>query len=482
VADVDYAAGHERRCAACEQRHGGGEILDTAERRCERQPAIAIAAPASASVRAKSRRSPLDAPATSATLPSRRRAIRIVLLEKRQPTAAAIGRVSCAAAIIVRRPGIAQSNTITVSPRPRRNPTMRIFNFSAGPAVLPEPVLRQAAAEMLDWHGSGMSVMEMSHRGKEFISIAEKVEADLRSLLTVPANYKVLFLQGGAIGENAIVPMNLLAGRSVADFVNTGEWSKKTIKEAKKYCTVNIAASSEDQHFTYVPARETWKLSENAAYVHVCTNETIGGVEYQWTPDTGDIPLVADMSSHIMSRVIDVSKFGVIYGGAQKNVGPAGLTLVIVRDDLLDRALPLTPSAFNWKEQAAADSMLNTPPTYAIYIAGLVFEWLQREGGVAAIEKRNIAKARLLYDYLDRTQFYRSPVRKQDRSRMNVPFKLHDESLDEPFLKGAKERGMVQLKGHRSVGGMRASIYNAMPIEGVQTLVDYMQEFERRRG
>jgi len=359
---------------------------------------------------------------------------------------------------------------------------MRIFNFSAGPAVLPEPVLHQAAAEMLDWHGSGMSVMEMSHRGKEFISIADKAEADLRSLLGVPANYKVLLLQGGAIGENAIVPMNLLAGRSVADFVNTGEWSKKTIKEAKKYCTANVAASSEDEHFTYIPPRETWKLSENAAYVHVCTNETIGGVEYQWTPDTGDVPLVADMSSHILSRVIDVSKFGVIYGGAQKNIGPAGLTLVIVRDDLLDRALPFTPSAFHWKEQAAADSMLNTPPTYAIYIAGLVFEWLQREGGVAAIEQRNIAKARLLYDYLDRTRFYRNPVRSQDRSRMNVPFKLHDESLDEAFLKGAKERGMVQLKGHRSVGGMRASIYNAMPVEGVQTLVDYMQEFERRHG
>ena len=359
---------------------------------------------------------------------------------------------------------------------------MRVFNFSAGPAVLPEAVLRQAAAEMLDWHGSGMSVMEMSHRGKEFVGIAKKAEADLRTLLSIPANYKVMFLQGGAIAENAIVPMNLLAGKTTADYVNTGEWSKKSIKEAKKYCTVNVAASAEDRSFTYVPARETWKLDAAAAYVHVCTNETIGGVEYQWTPDTGAVPLVADMSSHILSRAIDVAKYGVIYGGAQKNAGPAGLTLVIVRDDLLDRALPITPSAFHWKEQAANDSMVNTPPTYAIYIAGLVFEWLLAQGGIAAIERRNIAKAKLLYDCLDRSEFYLSPVRKEDRSRMNVPFKLRDPSLDEAFLQGAKERGMVQLKGHRAVGGMRASIYNAMPIEGVQALVSYLEDFERRQG
>jgi phosphoserine aminotransferase len=359
---------------------------------------------------------------------------------------------------------------------------MRVFNFSAGPAVLPEPVLRRAAAEMLDWHGSGMSVMEMSHRGKEFIGIAAKAEADLRRLLAIPVNYKVLFLQGGAIAENAVVPMNLLDGRTAADYVNTGEWSKKSIKEAKKYCTVNIAASAEDRKFTYVPARESWRLDPGAAYVHVCTNETIGGVEYAWTPDTGDVPLVADMSSHILSRPLDVAKYGVIYGGAQKNMGPAGLTLVIVRDDLLDRALPITPSVFHWKEQAAADSMLNTPPTYAVYIAGLVFEWLQDEGGLAAIERRNIAKAALLYELLDQSSFYANPVRKEDRSRMNVPFRLKDESLDAAFLKGAEERGMVQLKGHRSVGGMRASIYNAMPIEGVQALVDYMKEFERRHG
>jgi len=359
---------------------------------------------------------------------------------------------------------------------------MRVWNFSAGPAVLPEEVLQQAAAEMLDWRGSGMSVMEMSHRGKEFIGIAAKAEADLRALLAVPPSYKVLFLQGGAIAENAIVPMNLLRGRSVADYVNTGEWSKKSLKEAKKYCEVHIAASAEDRNFTYVPAQSGWKLSRDAAYVHVCTNETIGGVEYQWTPDTGAIPLVADMSSHILSRPVDIAKYGVIYGGAQKNAGPAGLTLVIVREDLLDRALPVTPSAFHWKEQAAADSMLNTPPTYAIYVAGLVFEWLQAQGGLAAMEKRNVAKAKLIYDCLDRSSFYLSPVRKDDRSRMNVPFKLRDESLDDAFLKGAKERGMVQLKGHRAVGGMRASIYNAMPLEGVQTLVGYMKEFEKRHG
>jgi len=360
---------------------------------------------------------------------------------------------------------------------------MRAINFSAGPAVLPESVLQQAAAEMLDWHGSGMSVMEMSHRGKEFIGIAAKAEADLRSLLSVPVNYKVLFLQGGAIGENAIVPMNLLQGRSVADYVNTGEWSKKSLKEAKKYCTVNVAASAEDLSFTYVPARSAWKLSPDAAYVHVCTNETIGGVEYHWTPDTGDLPLVADMSSHLLSRVIDVSKFGVIYAGAQKNMGPAGLTVVIVRDDLLDRALPITPSAFHWKAQAEADSMLNTPPTYAIYIAGLVFEWLLAQGGVAAIEKKNVEKSRLLYEAIDGSGgFYVNPVTVADRSRMNVPFKLRDESLDGAFLKGAQARGLLQLKGHRSVGGMRASIYNAMPIEGVQALVDWMREFARSHG
>ena len=358
----------------------------------------------------------------------------------------------------------------------------RVFNFSAGPAVLPEAVLSMAAGEMLDWHGSGMSVMEMSHRGKEFISIHAEAEADLRELLAVPKNYKVLFLQGGAIAENAIVPMNLLRGRTVADYVNTGEWSKKSIKEAKKYCTVNVAASGEDRGFTYIPARETWKLSKDAGYVHICSNETIGGIEYHWTPDTGDVPLVADMSSHILSRPVDVARYGLIYAGAQKNIGPAGLTIVIVRDDLIGQALPITPSAFDYKQQADNDSMLNTPPTYGVYVAGLVFKWLKEQGGLAEVEKRNVAKAKLLYDYLDQSRFFVSPVARQDRSRMNVPFKLKSEALDEEFLKGAKQRAMVQLKGHRSVGGMRASIYNAMPIEGVKALVEYLREFEAKHG
>ena len=359
---------------------------------------------------------------------------------------------------------------------------MRIFNFSAGPAVLPEPVLRRAADEMLDWHGSGMSVMEMSHRGKEFTHIIEQAEADFRTLLGIPSNYKVLFLQGGALAMNALIPMNLLGSMTSADYINTGEWSKKSISEAQKYCKVHVAASAEDRDFTYVPPQSSWKLSKDAAYVHVCTNETIGGVEYHWVPDTGSVPIVADMSSHILSREIDVTRYGVIYGGAQKNIGPAGLTFCIVREDLLGHALPITPSVFNWKEQAEHDSMLNTPPTYSIYIAGLVFQWLLQQGGLAEIEQRNIAKAAILYDYLDQTDFYISPVNRADRSRMNVPFHLHDKKYDEQFLQGAQQRGLLQLKGHRVVGGMRASIYNAMPAEGVQALVAYLKEFERQNG
>jgi phosphoserine aminotransferase len=358
----------------------------------------------------------------------------------------------------------------------------RVFNFSAGPAALPEEVLRQAADEMLDWHGSGMSVMEMSHRGKEFIAIHAEAEKLARELLAVPANYKVLFLQGGAIGQNAFVPMNLLRGRTSADYVNTGEWSKKSIKEAGKYATVNVAASSEADGFTSVPKQDTWKLDPNAAYVHICSNETIGGVEYHWTPDTGDVPLVADMSSNIMSRPIDVSRYGLIYAGAQKNMGPSGLTLVIVRDDLIGQALPITPSAFDLKQQADNDSMLNTPPTYAIYVAGLTFNWLKKQGGLPAMERHNREKAALLYDYLETSSFYVCPVAKDDRSLMNVPFKLREDALTETFLKGAEQRGMVQLKGHRSVGGVRASIYNAMPVEGVKALVAYMKEFEKNRA
>jgi phosphoserine aminotransferase len=355
----------------------------------------------------------------------------------------------------------------------------RIFNFSAGPAMLPAEVLSRAGDEMLDWHGSGMSVMEMSHRGKEFIAIAADAEKDLRELLAVPANYKVLFLAGGATLQFAQVPMNLLRGKGKADYVATGEWSKKAIKEAKSYCDVHIAATSEDRNFTYAPKQ--WNVRHDAAYVHYCSNETIGGVEFHAAPKV-DIPLVADASSHFLSRPVDISRFGLIYAGAQKNVGPAGLTIAIVRDDLIGQPAKGTPSVMDYKAQAAADSMLNTPPSYSIYIAGLVFKWLRALGGLAEIERRNIAKSKLLYDYLDTTSFYRNPVAKEDRSRMNVPFTLPDAKLDEPFLKGAVERGMVQLKGHRSVGGMRASIYNAMPVEGVQRLVEYMREFEKRHG
>jgi phosphoserine aminotransferase len=358
----------------------------------------------------------------------------------------------------------------------------RIFNFSAGPAVLPEPVLELAAAEMLDWHGSGMSVMEMSHRGKEFIAIHAQAEADLRELMAIPANYKVLFLQGGAAGQFAVVPMNLLRGKQAADYLNTGEWSKKAIAEAKKYCRVNIAASSQDANFSYVPKQAQWKLDPQAAYVHITSNETIGGVEFHWVPDTGAVPLVSDMSSHILSRPMDVSRFGLIYAGAQKNIGPAGLTIVIVREDLVGQALPTTPAVFDYKVQADADSMINTPPTYAVYIAGLVFQWLKKLGGLKKMGELNAAKAKIVYDYLDQTEFYHSPVAKEDRSFMNIPFTLRNSQLDAEFLKQAEGNGLTQLKGHRSVGGMRASIYNAMPIEGIKNLVQYMRDFERSHG
>jgi len=356
----------------------------------------------------------------------------------------------------------------------------RVFNFSAGPAVLPEEVLKKAAAEMLDWNGSGQSVMEMSHRGKEFIAIAEAAEADLRELLAIPSNYKVLFLQGGATLQFAMIPVNLLAGKTGADYVNTGEWSKKAIKEAKLYCQPNVIASSEDQKFTYAPAQSEWKPSADAAYVHYCANETIGGVEFHWVPETGDVPLVCDMSSNILSKPVDVSKYGMIYAGAQKNIGPAGLTIVIIREDLIGHAPEKTPTMMSYKTHADAGSMYNTPPTYGIYIAGLVFKWLKEQGGLAAMQKKNEEKAALLYDLLDSSSFYNNPVRKEDRSVMNVPFTLKNPELDEEFLKGAKARGLVQLKGHRSVGGMRASIYNAMPLEGVKALVEYMKEFEAK--
>jgi phosphoserine aminotransferase len=359
---------------------------------------------------------------------------------------------------------------------------MHIWNFGSGPAMLPVEVMEQARSELIDWHGTGMSVMEMSHRGKDFVAIAGAAEEDLRALLAIPAHYKVLFLQGGASAHFAAVPMNLMRGRKTADFVVTGEWSRKAFAEAKKYCAPNLAASAEDRKYTYVPKQSAWKLSKDAAYVHVCTNETIGGVEYHWLPDTGDVPLVSDMSSHILSKQVDISKFGLVYAGAQKNIGPAGLVIVIVREDLIGHAMPDTPNVLDYKLQSDADSMLNTPPTLSLYLAGLTFKWLRARGGLAEMEKVNLAKSDLLYGYLDSQDFYSNPVVPEDRSRMNVPFRLKDESLDAQFLEQAEARGLSQLKGHRSVGGMRASIYNAMPIEGVEALIAFLREFAQRRG
>ncbi|MDD3883580.1 MAG: 3-phosphoserine/phosphohydroxythreonine transaminase [Gallionella sp.] len=360
---------------------------------------------------------------------------------------------------------------------------MTIYNFSAGPAVLPKAVLQQAQAELADWHGSGMSVMEMSHRGKEYMGIHAQAEADLRELMGIPANYKVLFLQGGAHLQFSMIPLNLLRGKTSADYVYTGEWSKKAIGEAKKFASVNVVVDNKDRNSSYVPAFETWQRDPNAAYLHYTPNETIGGVEFNWIPETGDVPLVADMSSNILSRVIDVSKFGLIYAGAQKNIGPAGLTLVIVREDLIGQVTAGTPTMLDYKTHADNDSMYNTPPTFAIYMAGLVFQWLKSNGGIAAMEQANIAKANLLYGAIDASGgFYSCPVDPADRSRMNVPFTLRDAALDGDFLKQADARGLLQLKGHRSVGGMRASIYNAMPLEGVQALVEFMNEFARGKA
>ena len=364
----------------------------------------------------------------------------------------------------------------------------RVFNFSAGPAALPEAVLREAAAEMLDWHGAGCGVMEMSHRGKEFTAIAAQAEADFRELLGVPADYRVLFLQGGATQQFAQIPMNLLAGGS-ADYLVTGAWSKKAYKEAHKLAaaiggTVRLAGSTEAEGFTRLLRADELALDPQARYVHLCTNETIHGVELgeaaQLPP--ASVPLVADMSSHILSRPLDVSRFGLIYAGAQKNIGPSGLVIVVVREDLLGRAWAGTPGVMDYKVMADNGSMLNTPPTYALYIAGLVFRWLKAQGGVAAIAEQNAAKARLLYDFLDGSDFYANPVEAASRSRMNIPFVLRDESLNEAFLAGAKEVGLTQLKGHKSVGGMRASLYNAMPLAGVEALVAYMRDFAARYG
>lgn len=350
---------------------------------------------------------------------------------------------------------------------------------------MPEEVLRHAAAEMLDWHGSGMSVMEMSHRGKEFMSICEQAEADLRELLVIPAPFKILFMQGGGLAENAIVPLNLSRG-GVVDFVVTGSWSQKSLKEAGRYCTAHLAASNASTGYVSLPDPGSWQLSADAAYVHVCTNETIDGVEFQNLPDLNALgskaPLVIDFSSHVASRAVDWSRVGLAFGGAQKNLGPAGLTLVVVREDLLGHALEVCPSAFNYQMVADNQSMFNTPPTYGIYMAGLVFDWLKRQGGIAAMEARNSAKAKLLYEAIDGSELYFNKVNPDCRSRMNVPFYLRDESLNDAFLAGARAKGLLQLKGHKSVGGMRASIYNAMPMEGVQALVDYLREFETQRA
>ncbi len=358
----------------------------------------------------------------------------------------------------------------------------RPYNFSAGPAMLPAAVLEQAKAELLDWQGSGMSVMEMSHRGKEFMSIAKQAEADLRELLKIPESYKVLFLQGGATAQFAMVPMNLLRGKDRADYLNTGLWSKKAIAEGKRYCQVNVVASSEATKFTTVPPRPDWQCDPRAAYFHFTPNETINGVEIHHIPEISEVPLVADMSSTLLSRPLDIAKFGLIYAGAQKNIGPAGLTLVIVREDLLGEASSLTPSVFNYKTQADNGSMLNTPPTYAWYIAGLVFHWLKAQGGLEMMARRNQRKAELLYTAIDQSGFYKNPIDPAYRSWMNVPFTLPDPALDKPFLSEARAEGLLALAGHRSVGGMRASIYNAMPEEGVQALIHFMDDFARRHG
>jgi len=365
---------------------------------------------------------------------------------------------------------------------------VRVYNFSAGPATVPEEVLQIAAAEMIDWHGCGMSVMEMSHRGREFTEIATRAQADLRQLLGISSDFAVLFMQGGAIAQNALVPLNLLGQRKSADYVDTGAWSSRSIKEARRYCEVNIIASGQADHYTRIPRQSEWHPSAAAAYLHICTNETIGGLEYHWTPETrADIPLVADMSSDFMSRPLEMRRYGLIYAGAQKNAGIAGLTIVIVRRDLLGRSHPLCPSAFDYRIVAENESMFNTPPTYSIYLAGLVFQWILRhatpdKNALEAIEARNIEKARRLYAALDASAFYETRVAREDRSRMNVPFFLAEPRLDELFLAEARERGLAQLKGHKSLGGMRASIYNAMPIAGVDALTDYLRDFERRHG
>ena len=356
----------------------------------------------------------------------------------------------------------------------------RVYNFSAGPAALPEEVLKQAQEEMLDWRGSGMSVMEMSHRGKEFMSIAEQAESDLRELMAIPNNYKVLFLQGGASGQFAMIPLNLRK-KGVFNYLNTGSWSKKAIAEAKRYGEVNIAGATPDGEFT-VPAQDSLSIDASGDYLHYTPNETIQGIEFPYIPECGDMPLIADFSSTILSRPVDVSKYGIIYAGAQKNIGPAGLTVVIIREDLIADDAGDAPTMMTYKTHAGSDSMYNTPPTYGCYLAGLVFDWLKRNGGLTAMAEVNERKAKALYQAIDQSGFYNNPVDPNCRSWMNVPFTLANAELDATFLAEAGEAGLKTLKGHRSVGGMRASIYNAMPEAGVQALIEFMADFEKRNG
>ncbi len=359
---------------------------------------------------------------------------------------------------------------------------MRVYNFSSGPAKLPDEVLQQASEEMLSWHGRGYSIMETSHRSPEFTSIIEETEQLLRALLHIPADYSVLLLQGGAHLQFAMVPLNLLGPKTAADYILTGIWSEKAAEEARRFCNVHVVADASAKGHLAAPEPSELVFDPAAAYVHYCSNETINGIEFSYIPDTGSIPLAADMSSHFLSRPVDVARFGVIYAGAQKNFGPAGLTAVIVRNDLIGRCSPRWPTMLDYRTYAAAHSMYNTPPTYAVYIAHLVLKWLQAQGGVEGIERVNMTKAAMLYDTIDRSAFYSNRIARRDRSRMNVPFTVANGSLDTTFLQQASDHGLVHLKGHRLVGGMRASIYNAMPIDGVKALVDFMQEFERRHG
>lgn len=358
----------------------------------------------------------------------------------------------------------------------------RLFNFCAGPAALPEAVLQRAQAELLDWQGKGLSVMEMSHRSDEFVSVAQQAEQDLRDLMAIPDNYKVLFLQGGASQQFAQIPLNLMPEGGSADYIDTGIWSRKAIEEASRFGSVNVAGSAKNYDYFAIPGQNEWQLSADAAYVHYCPNETIGGLEFNWVPQTGEVPLVADMSSTILSRPVDVSQFGMIYAGAQKNIGPSGLVVVIVREDLLGRARASCPTMLDYTVAAKNDSMYNTPPTFAWYLSGLIFQWLKEQGGLEAVKRVNDAKQKTLYSAIDASELYTNPINVADRSWMNVPFRLADDRLDKPFLSGAQERGLLNLKGHRSVGGMRASIYNAVPQAAVDALVAYMAEFEKQHG